>query len=87
MLDRVRGYGHWRRDIESAAGGFGEPCARIGNDDGFTHFVSLPENKVLSGSIRSMGDSRGRLLSSHDMTGTIQAADVETAKRNIAPKG
>src|SRR6185437_14735658 len=41
MLDSVRGHAHGRGDVESAAAGFGEPGARIGYDDGFTH-VSLP---------------------------------------------
>src|SRR6185437_13125208 len=41
MLDGVRRHGHRRGDVESAAGGFCEPGARIGNDDGFTH-ASLP---------------------------------------------
>src|SRR6185437_15569422 len=41
MLDGMRRHAHGRGDVESAAAGFREPGARIGNDDGFTH-VSLP---------------------------------------------
>src|SRR5581483_7366988 len=41
VLDGMRRHAHGRGDIESAATGFRQPGARIGNDYGFTH-VSLP---------------------------------------------
>src|SRR6185437_6703516 len=48
VLDGMRRHAHGRGDVESAAAGFREPCARIGYDNGFTH-VSLPVRIASSG--------------------------------------
>ncbi len=40
VLDGVGRHRHRWGDIEPAAAGLRQPGARIGNDDGFTHFFS-----------------------------------------------
>ena len=40
VLDGVGRHRHRRGDVEPAAAGFGQSGAGIGNDDGFTHFLT-----------------------------------------------
>src|SRR5437899_1921820 len=70
MMDGVGCERHRRRDVEPAAAGLRQACARIGNDDGFTHCF-LP--------FRTIGTERAGAI------GTQSLAVAGEIKRGAAP--